>query len=263
MNVPMVRPLLSTALAAVAVGGGLLAGASSADAAVGDGGDIKIQRTDTDPDTRADHARVCRFHLAAFNFETLREVDWEIAPQPQTAGATSGGRITLRGGMGHTGDMDLAEGRYRLTWTFDDASEPGKEKGFRVDCDSDPTGARPDGDGGDGGGGGGDGGSSEAGAYGSGRSGAEGGAAEVDGPDGAPGRRGDPGDGDGVADPRADRAEARSPHGPVGAGGGGVAEVAAEGDSAVGAASALAAGLAGAAVLMLVRRSRRRADGAA
>ncbi|QNS07125.1 hypothetical protein [Streptomyces xanthii] len=57
----------------------------------------------------------------------------------------------------------------------------------------------------------------------------------------------------------------KPPHGPVGAGGGGVADTSAPaGDSGSGVAmGAAAAGLAGAAGLILVRRSRRRADGAA
>ncbi|NML54491.1 hypothetical protein HHL19_24640 [Streptomyces sp. R302] len=56
----------------------------------------------------------------------------------------------------------------------------------------------------------------------------------------------------------------KPPHGPVGAGGGGSAEIAAEeGASALGVGAAVAAGLAGAAGLVLIRRSRRRNDGAA
>lgn len=56
----------------------------------------------------------------------------------------------------------------------------------------------------------------------------------------------------------------KPPHGPVGAGGGGSAEIAAEEDaSAFGVGAAVAAGLAGTAGLVLIRRSRRRNDGAA
>ncbi|GHA79113.1 hypothetical protein ACIQRS_17870 [Streptomyces termitum] len=54
------------------------------------------------------------------------------------------------------------------------------------------------------------------------------------------------------------------PHGPVGAGGGGAAQIAAEQDSsAFGIGAAVAAGLAGTAGVVLIRRSRRRTDGAA
>ncbi|GGV11829.1 hypothetical protein GCM10010275_60980 [Streptomyces litmocidini] len=55
----------------------------------------------------------------------------------------------------------------------------------------------------------------------------------------------------------------RPPHGPVGAGGGGSAQLAAEDSSAFGVGAAVAAGLAGTAGLVLIRRSRRRAHGAA
>ncbi|WP_434588240.1 hypothetical protein [Streptomyces sp. A5-4] len=52
------------------------------------------------------------------------------------------------------------------------------------------------------------------------------------------------------------------PNGPVGAGGGGAATLAADSSSLSGVGVTMAAGLAGAAGLILVRRSRRRADGA-
>ncbi|MFI0826661.1 hypothetical protein ACH4Q7_19635 [Streptomyces roseolus] len=56
----------------------------------------------------------------------------------------------------------------------------------------------------------------------------------------------------------------KPPHGPVGAGGGGAAQLAAEQDSsAFGVGAAAAAGLAGLAGVVLIRRSRRRSNGAA
>ncbi|MBD0710122.1 MULTISPECIES: hypothetical protein [unclassified Streptomyces] len=55
----------------------------------------------------------------------------------------------------------------------------------------------------------------------------------------------------------------KPPHGPVGAGGGGSAEIAADDSSAFGIGTAVAAGLAGLTGLVLIRRSRRRDDGAA
>ncbi|MFD3532565.1 hypothetical protein [Streptomyces sp. NPDC058664] len=55
----------------------------------------------------------------------------------------------------------------------------------------------------------------------------------------------------------------KPPHGPVGAGGGGSAEIAAEDSSTFGVGAAVAAGLAGTAGLVLIRRSRRRNNGAA
>ncbi len=55
----------------------------------------------------------------------------------------------------------------------------------------------------------------------------------------------------------------KPPHGPVGAGGGGSAQIAAEDTSTFGIGAAIAAGVAGTAGLVLIRRSRRRNDGAA
>ncbi|MFK3734331.1 hypothetical protein ACI2LJ_29150 [Streptomyces sp. NPDC088090] len=56
----------------------------------------------------------------------------------------------------------------------------------------------------------------------------------------------------------------KPPHGPVGAGGGGAAQLAAEQDSsAFGVGAAAAAGLAGLTGVVLIRRSRRRSNGAA
>ncbi|MGW1926661.1 hypothetical protein ACWCQ0_48025, partial [Streptomyces massasporeus] len=55
----------------------------------------------------------------------------------------------------------------------------------------------------------------------------------------------------------------RPPQGAVGAGGGGSAQVAADDSSGFGIGAAVAAGLAGTAGLVLIRRSRRRDNGAA
>ncbi|MGA5197077.1 hypothetical protein [Streptomyces exfoliatus] len=55
----------------------------------------------------------------------------------------------------------------------------------------------------------------------------------------------------------------KPPHGPVGAGGGGSAQIAAEDTSSFGIGAAIAAGVAGTAGLVMIRRSRRRNDGAA
>ncbi|MEU3608207.1 hypothetical protein AB0E83_22575 [Streptomyces sp. NPDC035033] len=76
---------------------------------------------------------------------------------------------------------------------------------------------------------------------------------KVDCPDGGNGGNGNGGHG-----------HHKPPHGPVGAGGGGSAVIAAEEDSsAFGVGAAVAAGLAGTVGLVLIRRSRRRNDGAA
>lgn len=201
MTAPALRPLLSTAATALAIGSLALAGAPAAVAAPGDNGDVKIHLSGSPVTSQNSETKVCRFYLDAFNFDTLQLVDWAVTPQPAKTGAPSlSGQIGLSLGLGHTGDLTLPNGTYKLTWTFLGETGAGRQKVFTVDCGNTlPAG-------GTGG----------------------------------------------------------LPHGPVGAGGGGSAEIAAAGDStAFGVGSAIAAGLAGAAGLILVRRSRRRGNGAA
>ncbi|MCM1948532.1 hypothetical protein NC315_24620 [Streptomyces sp. G2] len=84
---------------------------------------------------------------------------------------------------------------------------------------------------------------------------------QVDCPNGGNGGNGNGGNGNGG---NGGHGHHKPPHGPVGAGGGGSAEIAAEEDaSAFGVGAAVAAGLAGTVGLVLIRRSRRRNDGAA
>ncbi|WP_017241620.1 hypothetical protein [Streptomyces sp. SS] len=213
------RPLAAASAAAFALSGLALAGAPAAYAAPGDNGDVKIHKVGTPFDDQSNEPKVCRFYLAAFNFDTLQEVDWEISPQPPKADDPSlNGHITLATGTGHTGPLSLPNGQYKLVWTFEGQTGAGKQKVFKVECPGDvitnPT--QP----------------------------------PTQPPNGGPGGNGGHGHG-------------RPPHGPVGAGGGGSAEIAAEDSSAFGVGAAIAAGLAGAAGLVLIRRSRRRDNGAA
>ncbi|MEU4080941.1 hypothetical protein DEJ45_28815 [Streptomyces venezuelae] len=208
MTARTARPLAATAAAALAFGGLALAGAPAAFAAPGDNGDVKIHKVGTPFDDQSNEPKVCKFYLAAFNFDSLQEVDWEITPQPPKADDPSlSGHITLGGtGKGHTGPLSLPSGQYKLVWTFEGENGAGKQKVFKVECPGDVI-TNPPTTGGHG-----------------------------------PGK---------------------PPHGPVGAGGGGSAELAAEDSSAFGVGAAVAAGLAGTAGLVLIRRSRRRDNGAA
>ncbi|MEX0169335.1 hypothetical protein [Streptomyces sp. LMG1-1-1.1] len=211
-----VRPLAATAAAALAFGGLALAGAPTAYAAPGDNGDVKIHKVGTPFTDQRNEPKVCRFYLAAFNFDTLQEVDWEITPQPPKADDPSlSGHIALATGTGHTGQLSLPSGQYKLVWTFEGANGAGKQKVFQVECPGDviTNPSHP----------------------------------PTSPPNGGPGGHG----------------HGRPPHGPVGAGGGGSAELAAEDSSAFGIGAAVAAGLAGTAGLVLIRRSRRRDNGAA
>ncbi|WP_435970918.1 hypothetical protein [Streptomyces sp. Qhu_M48] len=253
MTARTVRPLALTAAAALTLGGATLAGAPSAFAAPGDNGDIKIHRVGTPFTDQRNEPRVCNFYLAAFNFDTLQEVDWEISRQPSDNGPVRSGELTLASGTGHTAPLSLPNGQYKLVWTFEGQTGAGKQKVFRVACPGDvitnppPTGGNGNGGGNGGSGNGGSGGSPN----GTGANGGSGGNSSWNGSSGGDNWNGN-GNGNG-----------RPPQGPVGAGGGGSAQLASEDSSAFGVGAAVAAGLAGTAGLVLIRRSRRRNDGAA
>ncbi|MCX2182568.1 hypothetical protein KV205_18840 [Streptomyces sp. SKN60] len=215
MTAPALRPLLSAAVTALALGSAALVAAPTAYAVPGDNGDVKVHDSNTLEFDQRDDPKVCKFYLDAFNFDSNQQVRWTIAPQPPKADSPnlSGTLTTDTTGHKRTEDLELPDGMYKLDWTFTGEQGSGKHKVFKVDC--------PDnGNGGNGNGGNGNGG----------------------------------GNGHGH----------KPPHGPVGAGGGGAADTTAPtGDSGFGVASAIAAGLAGTAGLILIRRSRRRNDGAA
>ncbi|KOX38292.1 MULTISPECIES: hypothetical protein [unclassified Streptomyces] len=225
------RPLAATLAATAAFGGLALAGAPAAFAAPGDNGDIKVHKVGTPYGDLNDEARVCRFYLAAFNFDILQEVSWEITPQPPRPEVpTLSGRVALATGMGHTNPLTLPEGQYRVTWTFPGATPAGKQKVFTVDCHGNGQGGRP----------------------GNGQN------------NGNNGNNGSGNNWSGNDNNWSGNGQGRPPQGPVGAGGGGSVELAAsEGSSAFGIGATVAAGLAGTAGLVMIRRSRRRNDGAA
>ncbi|WP_231626932.1 hypothetical protein [Streptomyces apocyni] len=129
------RTTVRTTIAGLALAGVTLAGAPAAVAAPGDNGDVKIHKEGTPTDDPRNEPKVCKFYLAAFNFDTLQEVTWEIVPQPmKNDGASLDGSITLATGTGHTDTLTLPNGMYKLTWTFEGASGAGKMKVFQVDC---------------------------------------------------------------------------------------------------------------------------------
>ncbi|MFD7325104.1 hypothetical protein ACFV9D_29105 [Streptomyces sp. NPDC059875] len=229
MTALAVRPLLSAAVATLALSAVALAGAPAAYAAPGDDGDIKVHREGTVEPDQSNHPQVCRFHFAAFNFNDLTEIHWDIYNQPPgTPPAVRSGDIALDSSFnGYSPDMSLPNGMYKVEVTWPGQSGAKKSKVFRVDCNGTPTSppttsappttAPP----------------------------------TTKPPTHAPPTHG----GNGHHKP---------PHGPVGAGGGGSADtIAADDSSAFGVGTAVAAGLAGTAGLILIRRSRRRTDGAA
>ncbi|MFJ8078639.1 hypothetical protein ACIQ7Q_33090 [Streptomyces sp. NPDC096176] len=220
----------AAALAALSCAGMTLAGASAAVAAPGDSGDLKIHNAGVEHwDTRDDIKGVCKFSLSAFNFESLTQLTWTINPQPPTAaGATLTDTLVLIAGRGHTGEYSLPDGEYMLTWT---APSGPRQKIFTVDCDK----------------------------YGN-KQGA-GGGENQHGKEQDKGKIEDEKGSDWEKDAKG------SPHGAVPAGGGGAAADNGEGNgnngSSAGVTTALVTGAAGVAGLVLVRRARRRAHGAA
>ncbi|MGW7287026.1 hypothetical protein ACWGH4_16215 [Streptomyces sp. NPDC054847] len=223
----------AAALAALAYAGVTLATAPAAFAAIGDSGDIKIHKAGVEHwDTRDDIKGVCKFSLSAFNFESLSQVTWTITPQPPTAaGATLTDSLVLNAGRGHTEEYALPNGHYLLAWTV--PSGVPKQKVFEVDCDK----------------------------YGDKHE-------EKNNGDKGPENDSEKGqENDNEKGTIWEKDDKDAPHGAVPAGGGGMAGDGSEGSgddgSSVGAATALVAGAVGAAGLVLVRRARRRAHGAA
>ncbi|MET9379406.1 hypothetical protein ABZX98_35580 [Streptomyces sp. NPDC002992] len=225
MTALAVRPLLSTAVATLALGGVALAGAPAAFAAPGDDGDVKIHhagRPDEHPRTddtdQRNEPKVCTFYVAALGFDGLTTLTYTITPQPPKGDpVVPPTPIALNpAGNGITPDIALPDGMYKVEWTWVGQMGAKKSKVFQVDCKdftNPPNGGNGNGGNGDNGG------------------------------NGKPPHH-------------------KPPHGPVGAGGGGSAELASD-SSTFGIGTAIAAGVAGTAGLILVRRSRRRTDGAA
>ncbi|MFE6104521.1 hypothetical protein ACFVQ4_31800 [Streptomyces laurentii] len=145
MTAPALRPLLSTAVTALALGSLALTSAPAAFAAPGDNGDVKIHLSGTPVGSLSDETKVCRFYLDAFNFDTLPLVDWEITPQPaKSATPNLSGSINLSVGIGHTNDLMLPNGTYQLTWKFLGETGTAKHKVFTVDCTGgQQTGGKP------------------------------------------------------------------------------------------------------------------------
>ncbi|MFD9029938.1 hypothetical protein ACFVZW_02050 [Streptomyces sp. NPDC059567] len=325
MTALAVRPLLSAALVTLAFGGATLAGAPAAVAAPGDSGDIKVhhagrsgQEARTGENNPVNNPSVCTFYFAAFNFDGLQSVNWAVTPQPPVDSVTTSGSITIdAAGHGISPDLTLADGRYKVEWTWEGQQGAEKSKIFRVDCD-DSAGPPPtNGNGGaaanSGNGGTGNGSTADSG---SGNGGTTNGSSSWNGGTGNAtsgtsswnGGTGNPTSGTGNATSgtgswnggtgnatsgtgnatsgtsswnggtgngaspsstsspngwSGGNGATKPPQGPVGAGGGGSADSTGTDSSVFGVGSAVAAALAGTVALILVRRSRRRTDGAA
>ncbi|MEZ0064624.1 hypothetical protein ABIA32_000612 [Streptacidiphilus sp. MAP12-20] len=101
----------------------------------GSNGDVKVHKSTTPVTDERNNPKVCVFYLDAFHFDTLQLVSWHIVHQPlKPSGTVLSGTITLTNGTGHTKNLTLPKGMYKLFWHF--AGEKGKDKFkvFRVTC---------------------------------------------------------------------------------------------------------------------------------
>jgi hypothetical protein len=108
----------------------------------GDNGTVKIHRSTTPVTDRRNEPHVCVFYLDAFGFDPGQAVSWQIKSWPPTGNRTvvSSGTLSLDGsGDGHTGDMTLQDGHYKLFWNFNGEHGRAKQKVFWVKCASTTT----------------------------------------------------------------------------------------------------------------------------
>ncbi|UYQ62567.1 LPXTG cell wall anchor domain-containing protein [Streptomyces peucetius] len=119
--------------------------APAAFATNGDNGNVKIHDVVTGEYDHRNNPKVCTFYLDSFQFDGAQKVDWHIeawANNDLDKGTTvKSGSLTLDGsGHERTEEMTLADGQYKLFWTFEgQKSEAAKHKVFKVDCDDEET----------------------------------------------------------------------------------------------------------------------------
>jgi hypothetical protein len=135
-----VRPRRAAALAVLAAAGSTLLVAPTASAAPGDKGDVKIHSVGTPADDPRDEPTVCKFYLAAFNFDIVQQVTWTIETRPLAPnGPTRAGSLALQNGTGQAAPISLPDGQYKLTWKIVGGLGAGQQKLFKVDCPDDPA----------------------------------------------------------------------------------------------------------------------------
>src|SRR5262249_18992864 len=111
--------------------------AGAAPAVKGDNGTVKIHRSTTPVTDPRNEPHVRSFYLDAFGFDAGQSVSWQIKSWPPTGDRTvvAAGVLTLDGsGAGHTGDMTLPNGHYKLFWNFTGEHGSAKHKVFWVAC---------------------------------------------------------------------------------------------------------------------------------
>ncbi|MFI2368534.1 LPXTG cell wall anchor domain-containing protein [Streptomyces sp. NPDC018833] len=111
----------------------------------GDNGNVKIHDIETGEYDPSNNPKVCTFYIDGFKFDGAQKVDWEIqawANNDLDKGVVvKTGSLTLDGsGHERTDEMTLADGQYKLFWTFEgQKSNAAKHKVFKVDCDDEET----------------------------------------------------------------------------------------------------------------------------
>src|SRR5215472_1593322 len=114
---------------------------AAAAAPSGDNGTVKIHNSTTPVTDRRNEPHVCVFYLDAFGFDSGQSVSWQIRSWPPTGSRSvvaSGSLILDTGGNGHTGDMSLQNGHYKLFWNFAGENGFAKQKVFWVKCPASP-----------------------------------------------------------------------------------------------------------------------------
>ena len=112
-------------------------GGKAAAARNGDNGTVKIHRSATPVTDRRNQPHVCVFYLDAFGFDPAQSVSWQIKSWPPTGDrtvVTSGALALDSTGNGHTDDMTLQNGHYKLFWNFTGEHGFAKQKVFWVSC---------------------------------------------------------------------------------------------------------------------------------
>src|SRR5215475_6037374 len=110
---------------------------AAADPKNGDNGDVKIHKSATAVTDQRNEPHVCTFYLDAFNFDAGQSVSWKIESWPPTGNRSvvKSGKLVLDGkGNGHTGNMSLQNGHYKLFWNFAGENGFAKQKVFWVAC---------------------------------------------------------------------------------------------------------------------------------
>jgi len=103
-------------------------------------GDIKTHNGNGEPSPiTKDQPKVCSFHLHAFNFDPGAKVVWSIKTQPGGNQVLAGDLTVDSSGAGRTGELNLADGQYKVYWHQDGCPGGDKHKVFKVECAPPPT----------------------------------------------------------------------------------------------------------------------------